>query len=133
MDHVIVYISDGSLEGQIIKIVRGYKSVTQIFFLNENITVAIDPEASRLKFYGEGPDVILEADMPRMEEGEGGYSEVKCSVEENIIKLGFAECVCRENHPDLKGRSDRSAKVILGFRYVNYDYVNNCVVQKLRK
>ena len=61
--------------------------------------------------------------------GDEKFSEVKCIVEGEQIKLGFPQYTYKDNYPHCDGEHDRWTKTISGFDYLCYDFKNNRLVK----
>jgi hypothetical protein len=60
---------------------------------------------------------------------EGSPVPLSCSVGGDQIKLGFPQYTYKDNYPNCDGESDRWTKILSGFRYLCYDYKNNCIIK----
>lgn len=128
MIHDVVFNSADFSEGKIIELACGYVSVNRIEFVNENIIVNIEAKTGEVEFCDSQANKLFSVKVSTPACGDEKFSEVKCSVEGDIISLGFPEYSYEDNYPNCDGESDRWTKRISGFNYLCYDFKNNRIV-----
>ena len=128
MTHEVIFNSDNCPNGEMINLASGYISLTKIEFVNENITVNIEAKTGEVDFYDSEAKKRLSAKIKTPLSGDEKFSEVKCIVEGEQIKLGFPQYDYKDNYPNCDGEHDRWTKTITGFVFLCYDFKNNCIV-----
>lgn len=128
MIHEVIFDSTKNPSGELIGLASGYVSVTQISFINEKITVQIEAKIGEIAFYDLGGNLLLSSRVQTPAAGDEKFSEVKCLVEGEQIKLGFPQYTYKDNYPHCDGESDRWTKMISGFDFLCYDVQNNCTI-----
>lgn len=129
MVHEIIFNSGNCPNGEIINLASGYVSLTRIAFINENITVSIEAKTGEIVFYDADGNQCLSTGMETPLSGDEKFSEVKCIVEGEQIKLGFPQYTYEDNYPYCDGEHDRWTKTISGFHYLCYDFKNNSLIK----
>jgi hypothetical protein len=82
-----------------------------------------------VEFYDSESNKALGCKAPTPISGDEKFSEVKCSVSDGVIKLGFPLYSYVDNYPNCDGESDRRTKTIIGYSDFCYDIKNNCIVE----
>ncbi len=129
MAHEIIFNSGNCLNGEIINLASGYVSLTKIKFINENITVSIEAKTGEIVFYDSDENKSLSTKIGTPLSGDEKFSEVKCIVESEQIKLGFPQYTYKDNYPHCDGEHDRWTKTISGYSYLCYDFKNNSLIK----
>ncbi len=129
MTHDVIFKSDRCPNGEMINLACGYISRTKIEFINEKITVNIEAKTGEVDFYDAEAKKRLSAKIEAPLSGDEKFSEVKCIVEGEQIKLGFPQYVYKDNYPHCDGEHDRWTKTISGFNYLCYDFKNNRLIK----
>ena len=129
MTNEIIFNSGNCPNGEIIKLACGFISLTEIKFINENITVSIEAKTGEIVFYDSDANKCLSTKIGTPSSGDEKFSEVKCIVEGEQIKLGFPQYTYEDNYPYCDGEYDRWTKTISGFSYLCYDYKNNSLIK----
>lgn len=128
MTHEVIFNSDNCPNGEIVNLASGYTSLTKIEFINENVTVNIEAKTGEVDFYGPEAKTRLSAKIEVPLSGDEKFSEVKCIVEGEQIKLGFPHYIYKDNYPHCDGEYDRWTKTISDFIFLCYNFKNNCIV-----
>ena len=129
MIHNISFNSTDCPDGEIITLSCGYISLTKISFINENINVNIESKTGEIEFYDLEMNKLLSTKIKTPISGDEKFSDVKCIVEQEQIKLGFPQYTYKDNYPNCDSESDRWTKIIAGFSYLCYDFKNNCIIE----
>ena len=129
MAHQVIFDSLKSDKGEQISLACGYVSLNQISFINEKITVNIETKTGEVAFYDLESNKLLSVKIQTPTSGDEKFSEVKCVVEGEQIKLGFPKYTYEDNYPHCDGEHDRWTKTISGFSFLCYDFQNNCIVE----
>lgn len=129
MVHEVTFHSDNYPNGQMIELACGYISLTKIRFVNENITVAVEAKTGEVDFYDSEAKKCLSTKIEVPLSGDEKFSEVKCIVDGQQIKLGFPQYTYEDNYPYCDGEHDRWTKTISGFHFLCYDFKNNCILE----
>lgn len=129
MIHEVVFDSAKSAKGEMVDLACGYVSQNKISFVNENIAVNIGAKSGEIEFCDLDSNKLLSAKIQTPVSGDKKFSEVKCSVEGEQIKLGFPEYFYKDNYPNCDGENDRWTKTISGFNFLCYDFKNNRIVE----
>ncbi len=129
MTHKVIFNSDNYPNGEIVNLASGYVSLTKIEFINENITVNIEAKTGDVEFYDSEAKKCFSAKIEIPSSGDEKFSEVKCVVEGEKIKLGFPQYTYKDNYPHCDGEHDRWTKTISGFNFLCYNFKNNRIVE----
>ncbi len=129
MVHEVTFNSGNYPNGEMITLACGYISLTKIEFVNENITAEIEAKTGEVGFYDSGAKKLLSTKVETPLSGDEKFSEVKCIVEGQQIKIGFPRYTYKDNYPHCDGEHDRFTKTISGFDFLCYDFKNNCIVK----
>ncbi len=128
MMHKVIFDSVKAPEGEVIGLACGYESLTEILFINEKIAVQIEAKTGEVDFYDLESNKLLSTKVATPSSGDEKFSEVKCSIECEQITLGFPQYDYVDNYPHCDGEHDRWTKIITDYRFLRYDYRNNCLV-----
>ncbi len=128
MMHKVIFDSVNAPAGEVIGLACGYASLNEIIFTNEKISVQIEAKTGEVDFYDMESNKLLSAKVETPSSGDEKFSEVKCSIECEQITLGFPEYNYIDNYPRCDGEYDRWTKIVAGYRFLRYDYRNNCLV-----
>ena len=129
MVHEATFNSDNYPNGKTIELACGHISLTKIAFVNENITAHVEAKTGEVDFYDSKTKKCLSTKIETPLLGDEKFSEVKCIVEGEQIKLGFPQYTYKDNYPHCDGEHDRWTKTISGFDYLCYDFKNNRLVK----
>ena len=129
MIHDMIFNSKEHPEGEMIHLACGYVSLNEIKFINENIIVNMESRTGEVTFFDLQKNKLLSTGVKTPQSGDEKFSEVKCSVEGEQIKLGFPEYDYEDNYPHCDGEHDRWTKIISGFSFLCYDFKNNCIIE----
>ena len=128
MVHKITFDSQNNPNGELLVLASGYVSDNEILFVHEKIIVQIESKTGAVAFCNEQGNVLQAAKAELPQTGDEKFSEVHCAVSEDLIKLGFPQYTYEDNYPHCDGEHDRWTKRISGYRFVCYNYKNNCIV-----
>ncbi len=128
MTHEVIFNSNQRPDGEMVSLACGYVSLTKIVFINENITADIEAKTGEVVFYDAEAKKLLSARVETPLSGDEKFSEVKCIVDGDQIKLGFPQYTYKDNYPHCDGEHDRWTKTISGFIFLCYDLKNNRIV-----
>lgn len=129
MEHCVIFNSNEFPDGRLISLAAGHISMTRIEFKNENVVVFIDAKTGEVRFNNINFNKLLTTNIKTPSTGDEKFSEIKCFVEDNLIKLGFPEYQYKDNYPNCDGEYDRWTKTISSLNYLIYDFSNNCFVE----
>ena len=129
MTHEVIFNSNLYPNGEMVQLACGYISLTKIEFVNENVTAAIEAKTGEVDFYDSEAKKLLSTKIETPLLGDEKFSEVKCIIDGEQIKLGFPKYSYEDNYPHCDGEHDRWTKIISGFIFLCYDYKNNCIVE----
>ena len=129
MTHEVIFNSDNYPNGERVNLASGYVSLTKIDFINENIIVNIEAKTGEVDFYNSEEKKRLSTKIEVPLSGDEKFSEVKCIIEGEQIKLGFPKYTYKDNYPHCDGEHDRWTKTISDFIFLCYDFKNNCIVE----
>lgn len=127
MENKLTFDSVAFPNGTTLNLACGYVSQNEIVFTNENIIVTVESRTGEVKFYNSEQRELLSTKVETPSSGDERFSEVKCIVEGEQIKLGFPQYSYKDNYPHCDGESDRWTKTISGFEFLCYDLKKNCV------
>ncbi|MBQ9121723.1 MAG: hypothetical protein IJY12_05135 [Clostridia bacterium] len=130
MVHEATFNSDNYPNGQIIELACGHISLTEIKFVNENVTVNVEAKTGKVDFYDSETKKCLSTKIELPLSGDEKFSEVKCIVEGEQIKVGFPQYNYKDNYPHCDGEHDRWTKIISDFNLLCYDFKNNRIVEQ---
>ena len=128
MVHKITFDSQNNPNGKLIELASGYVSDNEILFFNEKIIVQIESKTGAVAFCNEQGNVLQASKAELPQTGDEKFSQVQCAVADNQIKLGFPQYDYKDNYPHCDGEHDRWTKIIVGYRYICYDFKNNYLV-----
>ena len=128
MEHNVVFDSIKCPNGELINLASGFISLTKVEFKNENIVALIESKTGEINFCDLQSNNLLSTKTETPQSGDDKFSEVKCIVEGNQIKLGFPKYDYKDNYPNCDGEYDRWTKTISGYDYLIYDFIENCIV-----
>lgn len=129
MIHEVEFNSVDFPNGEMISLAAGYISLTKIMFINEKINVTIEAKTGVVDFYDVEMKKILSTKIETPLSGDEKFSEVKCLVEGENIKLCFPEYSYKDNYPNCDGEHDRWTKIIKSFNVLCYDYNSKRIVE----
>ncbi len=129
MTHEVIFNSELYPDGEMIGLACGHISLNKIEFVNEHITVNIEAKTGEIEVINSEGEILLSVIKETPLSGDEKFSEVKCIVEGDYIKLGFPKYTYKDNYPNCDGEYDRWTKTISGFDFLCYDYKNNCIVE----
>ncbi len=129
MTHDVIFNSANCPNGELVNLACGHISLTKIEFVNQNIIVNIEAKTGEVEFYDLESNKLLSAKAQIPILGDEKFSEVKCMVEGEQIKLGFPIYTYKDNYPHCDGEHDRWTKTVSGFSYLCYDFKNNCLIK----
>lgn len=129
MNHQVEFDSEKYPQGQEIGLACGYISMNEITFLREKCMVTLEAKTGEVAFYDrEGRQLLTTAvELPAC--GDEKYSEVRCQVEGDVIRLGFPQYRFKDNYPNCDGEHDRWTKYISGYTYLRYDLKKHSLVE----
>ena len=125
MSHTVSFNSTDHPDGELISLACGFISLTRIVFENEQLQVEIEARTGRIDFFDMADNKLLSAKATVPLDGDEKFSEVKCSVDNGQLLLGFPEYTYEDNYPHCDGEHDRWTKVIEGFRFLRYHIQDN--------
>lgn len=128
MTNELVFDSVNCPKGEVINLACGYISLNEIKFVNEKIIVKIEAKTGKVDFCSLESNELLSVKVATPS-GDEKFSEVKCAVEGDTIKLGFPQYTYKDNYPNCDGESDRWTKTIVDFDFLTYDFKNNCIIE----
>ena len=129
MTNKVTFDSTACPDGAVINLACGYVSLNEIVFTHQNICVNIEAKTGEIEFCDLKSNKLLSQKVQTPISGDEKFSEVKCIVEGEQIKLGFPQYTYKDNYPNCDGESDRWTKTISGFEFLCYDFKNNCIIK----
>lgn len=128
MTNEIIFQSDAHPGGEMVFLACGYVSLNSILFAKENITVTLEAKTGEISFSSpDSPTVTAKVAVPLS--GDEKFSEVQCSVEGALIKLGFPQYSYIDHYPNCDGEHDRWTKTVSGYTFLCYDREKHCIVE----
>lgn len=129
MTHKVVFDHTEYPEGKLINLACGHISQNQIVFVNQSLAVDLEARTGEIAFCDLDGKVLLSARVELPGAGDEKFSEGKCCVAGEQIKLGFPRYSYEDNYPHCDGEHDRWTKIISGYRFLCYDLQKNCIVE----
>ena len=129
MINKIVFDSDVFSGENLVSLACGHISLNQIVFTKQNVAVNIETRTGEVEFFDLQENKLLSAKVEIPQSGDERFSEVKCSATAENITLGFPQYTYKDNYPNCDGEYDRWTKTISGFRFLCYDFKNNCIIE----
>lgn len=118
MKNKVVFDSVACPEGAIINLACGHISLNEIEFINEKVIVNIEAKTGEIELFDFKSNKLLSTKVKTPLSGDEKFSEVKCIVEGEQIKLGFPQYTYKDNYPHCDGEHDRWTKTISSFDFL---------------
>ena len=128
MANKLTFDSAACPNGKVVNLACGYISLNEIEFVYEKVIVIIEACTGEIEFCDMQLNKLLSFRVQTPTEGDEKFSEVKCVVEGQKIKLGFPQYNYVDNYPHCDGEHDRFSKTVSGFDFICYDFENNCIL-----